>query len=492
MKSDHNGKKSVVLFIPNTRWFQKRPWILVPNSALILTGLLKKQINFKIIDANIHNFSEDESVLEIKRQNPDVFLVSGVSVEYCEQYHKSFELAKSVNKSMVTVFGGVYPTLLPKESLEDPNVDYVFRGPAEGNRALRFLNYLLEGDKENADKEQGIAFMDSTGEMKINEMEAYFADLKKAPEPDYSLIDIRAYLNEQSADYNIGFEYPTGVLLTSYGCRYNCVFCAARTIRGKGVAFRKADDVIVEIKWLMENYDVTHFSFLDELFLGDRKRAEEILCFMAEQPVQLSWKMPNVSAWHLDDDLLELMKMAGCRAISVSVESGSERVLREIIRKPIKLKIFPGIVEKCRQLDIDIVANFVIGLPGETWQEIRQTFEVAEALNFDLCAFHIATPYPGTDLYRIANEQGLLPETFDFRSPDYFGTSRGFITTEEFSPFELMILRAFEWDRINFKTEEKTKKIARMMNIPLAELNAHRKQTRLKCGVHHPGLGDSF
>jgi len=195
--------------------------------------------------------------------------------------------------------------------------------------------------------------------------------------------------------------------------------------------------------------------------------------------------MPNVSAWHLDDNLLELMKKAGCKAICVSVESGSERVLKKIIRKPMKLNIFPGIIKKCKELEIDIVANFVIGLPGETWQEIRKTFQVAEALDFDLCSFHIATPYPGTDLYKMASDQNLLPEGFNFKSPQFFGTSQGFITTNEFTPFELMILRSFEWDRINFKTEAKIEKIAHLMNMSISTLKEHRKQTRLKCGVHH-------
>ncbi len=199
----------------------------------------------------------------------------------------------------------------------------------------------------------------------------------------------------------------------------------------------------------------------------------------------LTWKMPNVSAWHLDDGLLELMKRSGCRMITVSVESGSERVLHRIIHKPLNLDIFPGIIRKCRKLSIDIAANFVIGLPGETWEEIRQTFRLAEELNFDLCSFQIATPYPGTDFYKVAKERHLLPEDFDFRNPMYFGTSQGFITTGEFTPFELMVLRSFEWDRINFKTPGKVTKIAQLMNMTVEELNEHRKQTRRKCGVHY-------
>ena len=292
-------------------------------------------------------------------------------------------------------------------------------------------------------------------------------------------------MKQSAKEYNYSFDGPTAILLTSYGCRYNCAFCAARSIRGKGVKFRSVKDVLDEIEFLMQNHNLRYISFLDECFFDDRVRAETIMRAFIERNYNLTWKMPNVSAWHLDDDLLELMKESGCKMITVSVESGSERVLHKIIRKPIKLNIFPKIIKKCKELSIDIAANFVIGMPGETWEEIRQTFRFAEESNFDLVSFHIATPYPKTDLYRIAKEEKLLPLDFDFRNPKYFGTSEGFITTNEFTPFELKVLRAYEWDRINFKTQEKVEKIARMMFMTLEQLNEHRKQTRIKLGVHH-------
>ena len=474
----------VVLFIPNTRWYGKRPWLVIPHSALILTGILKEEIDFGILDANADDLSEEECLEKITQNDPKVFLVSGVSVEYFAQYHKLFELAKKVNRDCITVFGGVYPTLMPHEALEDRNIDYVFMGPAEG-RVFGFLRNLLDGKRDRMRGFPGICYRDISGNDTINPIASVFADLKDAGEPDYSLLDVHEYLKQRSIDYNWNFDGPTGVLLTSYGCKYNCVFCAARTIRGRGTVYRSAENVIKEIEWLMREYGVRYLSFLDELFLGDRKRAEAIINTFIERSFNLTWKMPNVSAWHLDNELLELMRISGCVGITVSVESGSERVLHKIIHKPLKLNIFPGIVKKCRELGIDIAANFVIGLPGETWDEIRQTFRVAEELDFDLCSFHIATPYPGTDLFKIASQQKLLPEGFDFRDPKYFGTSQGFITTKEFTPFELMVLRSFEWDRINFKTPEKIIKIAEMMNMSIDQLNTHRKQTRIKCGVNY-------
>lgn len=477
----------MVLFIPNTRWYGKRPWLLVPHSALILTSILKEGFDFRILDANAADLSEEECLIRIKELNPKIFLVSGVSVEYFAQYHKAFELAKRVNHDCITVFGGIYPTVMGEEALEDCNIDYIFVGHAEG-RAPEFLHLLLNGEDEQVRRLAGIGFRDESGRTVINPLSCFLSDMDdivKTVKPDYSLIDVKSYLQQHTKDYNYNFNEPTGILLTSYGCNYNCVFCATRTIRGRNIVFRSADDVLEEIEWLIREHGVKHLSFLDESLFADRKRTETILNAFIDRNYNLTWKMPNVSAWHLDDELLELMKKAGCKMITVSVESGSQRVLHKIIRKPLNLDIFPGLIKKCRELKIDVGANFVIGLPGETFDEIRQTFRLAEKLDFDLCAFHIATPYPKTDLYKIAKEQHLIPDDFDFRNPKYFGTSQGFITTDEFTPFELMVLRAFEWDRINFKTPEKAAKIAEMMNITAEQLNEHRKQTRLKCGVYY-------
>ncbi|NQV49895.1 MAG: radical SAM protein [Candidatus Marinimicrobia bacterium] len=474
----------VLLFIPNTRWFNKRPWMVVPHSALILTAILKENHDFFLLDANALDLSEAECLQQIKTISPRIFLVSGISVEYFQQYHKAFEIVKQATPDCITVFGGIYPSLMSEEALQDKNIDYIFIGPAEGG-ILEFIHHLLEGQFEEARKISGIGYCDANGENIIRRPKSTEINIDPNIKPDYSKIDVEFYLTQSAKEYNYSFQGPTAILLTSYGCRYNCSFCAARTIRGRGINYRSTEDVLEEIDSLIQNHGVRHLSFLDECFLDDREHAMTIMQAFIDRKYNITWKMPNVSAWHLDDELLELMKDSGCKMITVSVESGNDRVLHKIIRKPVKLGIFPNIVRKCNELGIEIAANFVIGMPGETWDEIRETFRFAEAMNFDLVSFHIATPYPKTDLYKIAKEQNLLPENFDFRNPKYFGTSEGFITTDEFTPLELKVLRAYEWDRINFKTPENIEKIARMMFMSVEQLNDHRKQTRTKLGIHH-------
>jgi radical SAM superfamily enzyme YgiQ (UPF0313 family) len=473
----------VALVIPNSRWFGKRPWLVMPYAALILSALLKERCAFSIVDANGGNLDIDECQNRLRQIDPQFVLVTSGSVEYHRQVHEALAIAKKACPLATTVLGGVYATTLPEEAGKDPNVDWLFMHHAEG-RIHEFLELLASGNPDEATAFPGIAYRSEAGAVVENPPSHFIGDVATQVQPDYSLVELRPYLRQSSMDYQFNSGVPNAFVITSYGCPYNCVFCASRTISGRRVAFRPPADVLREVEYLIDAYGVQSLIFLDDALLVDRQRIAAILNAFIDRGYGLTWKAASVSAWHLDYDLLKMMKQAGCTQLTVSVESGSQRVLREVIHKPLNLAIIPPLVEQCRELGISLGANFVIGLPGETWDEIRQTFAFAEKCDFDVAHFHIATPLPRTDLYRIGRERGYLPDGFTFLDPKFFGFGVGHLTTEQFTPFELAVLRAFEWDRINFSTPEKTSRVARLYNTTVEALDEHRKQTRRKLGVH--------
>lgn len=484
MQLDPNSqKKRLVLLIPNSRWKGKRPWVMTPHAATILTAILKDLFDFRIIDANGANLEEELCKSQLMAIDPAAVLVSALSVEYHVQYHAALALAKEACPQSITVLGGVYATVLGEEALKDPNVNYIFLGHAE-ERIVDFLNLILKGESARVRNLPGIGFVDSNGMQVINPVTTYIADVKHPVRPDYSLLDMVPYLSQDSMDYQFNSDRLTASMITSYGCPYNCIFCATRTISGLRVLYRPVQHVLEEVDFLVKELGVRELLFLDDALLGNRKRITALLKAMIDRNYNVTWKAATVAAWHLNDDLLKLMKKSGCVQITISVESGSQRVLKEIIQKPLKLEIVPPLVKKCKELGIDLGANFVIGFPGETWEDLRQTFRFAELCDFDVAHFHIATPLPKTDLYRIAKEQKLLPEDFSFTDPRFFGFGQGFITTDEFTPYELSVLRAFEWDRINFSTQDKIDKMARLYRVTKDQLEEHRRQTRRKLGVH--------
>jgi anaerobic magnesium-protoporphyrin IX monomethyl ester cyclase len=473
----------VVLIIPNSRWFGKRPWMVLPYAALLLTALLKRRYEFHLLDANGRNLDAAACQDELRQLRPDLVLVTGGSVEYHRQVHQALAIAKSACPEVTTILGGVYPTTLPEEAGKDANADWLFMYHAE-DRLLDFLELVVAGRLDAARAFPGIAYRSPQGAVIENPSSQFIGDVQTQVQPDYSQVDLKPYLSQSTLDYQFNATVPNAFIITSYGCPYNCVFCASRTISGRRVAFRSPADVLQEVDYLRERHGVRNLVFLDDALLSDRPRIEAILNAFLERQPGLTWKAASVSAWHLDNSLLELMKRAGCTQLTVSVESGSQRVLRDVIHKPLQLDILPPLLKKCRELGISLGANFVIGLPGETWDEIRQTFAFAEKSDFDVAHFHIATLLPRTDLYRICREHGYLPEGFSFRDPQTFGFGVGHITTEEFTPYELAVLRAFEWDRINFSTPEKLQRVARLYQTSVEALQEHRKQTRRKLGVH--------
>ena len=484
IKQANTNRPKIFLFLSNSRWGGKRPWMIMPYCALILTTLLKNDYDFNILDANGLDLSDEECISQLRAQNPDVILLTAASSEYHKQTHRAARLAKEACPGVTTVLGGVYPTVLGEEAIKDDNIDYIFLGHAE-ERINAFLELLLSGDKEKLRKSQGIGYLDESGNAQITSVDTFITDLKTIYKPDYSLVDLEPYLIRKTKDYQFNAHLRSAPVITSFGCPYNCIFCASRTISGRRMSYRPLEDVLEEIDYLVKHYNVQELLFLDDSLMLKRNRFESLLHSLMERGYGLKWKTINAALWHLDDELLTLMKESGCTQMTVSVESGSPRVLHDIIRKPLKLEIVPQIVKKIKELGIDIGANFVIGFPGETWDELRESFRFAEECDFDLVHFHIATPLPQTDLYHLARDKGLLPPDFSFLDEKYFGFGRAFIETSEFTPQELMTLRAYEWDRINFSTPEKCKKVAEMYDISLEELEQHRKQTRLTCGLHY-------
>ena len=324
--------------------------------------------------------------------------------------------------------------------------------------------------------------------MVVNPLRHYIGDVSTMVKPDYSLIDVDRYLDAERksvANQNMEIKGRSATIISSYGCPYNCLFCATRTISGRKVAFRPADDVLDEIDFFVKKKHVGAIFFADDCILADKERAKFIFEEIVRRKYHIEIQIGTVAAWHLDKEILQLMKKAGLTKLGISVESGNERVLHKIIRKPLRIEILPSIISTCRELDILLRANFVIGFPGETWEEIRDSLRVAEKLDFDLIDIHIATILPKTDLYELARSTHSIPEDFTFFSDDInFGFGKGNITTDEFTPEELQVLRAYEWDRINFSTPQKRKRACRIMNISEEELQEHRKQTRRHCGIY--------
>lgn len=470
----------VAIVLANSAWTGHREFNAHPMVACILASTIKDKYAITIIDANADNLTIEDTVEELVQDKPHVVGVSIMSIEYSQTGHEFIKQLREAMPEAIIVLGGQYCTLLPEVAFKDPNIDYLIL--AEGEYRFKQLLEVIESGK-GIEKLDGVAYRDN-GENIIIKQTSYISDLDAIPFPAYELIDFKKYSMKHNkySLYNDARYLPYGIMLSSRGCPFNCAFCCAKEFSGKACRMRSAENVLAEIDYLVTEYGVKEIIFLDDNLMVNRKRINTILNGIIERNYGLHWKATNVPTFALDAELLQLMRDSGCYQITLPIESGNQYVLDNIIHKPLKLNKALEIISKAKELDFEIGCLFVIGMPGETYDQILETINFADKIDVDWVVFSIATPLPKTEVYEISKAKGYLPDDFDYSDFKFFGLGKGAITTEEFTPNQLEMLRAIEWDRINFKTEKKKQKIALMNSITMLELENWRLSTRNNLG----------
>lgn len=469
----------VVLVINNFSWFGKRAFRTWLPAVPIITSILKEYYDFSIVDANVNEWDFDETKEAIKETDADLIIISALSIDYQIQYHKLAALAKEVLPECTILMGGIYPTSLPDQVLDDKNIDYIMQGYAE-ERLLPIVNAIMCNDFDWLSCEAGIGYV-KHGEHHLIPFKKYLADCGTIVRPDYSLLDVEKYFQLQSnysaKNYSTECAEKRSInIISSYGCSYNCFFCANRSLSGSHVVYRPVEDVIDEISYFVTNYSVQQISFMDDNIVANKERAKQLFRELIKRKYNLEIQIGNLAAWDLDDEILELLCEAGCTRIGISVESGSQKVLYKIMHKPLNLEIIPPLVQKFKKYGIMMIADFIIGLPGETWSDIRTSMKYAENMDADLCNINIAVPYPGTEMYTYMVNNAMLPD--DFRFDEKFFIT-GLVKTNEFTPAELKMLAAFEWEKINAGTLEKRERAKKVLRLSDEELDNYCREMRL-------------
>ncbi len=212
-------------------------------------------------------------------------------------------------------------------------------------------------------------------------------------------------------NYYIGYlQHPYVSFYTGRGCRSKCTFCLwPQTLGGHSYRVRSVENVEAEMKRAKELFpQVREFFFDDDTFTDNQPRAEEIARRLGKLGV--TWSC-NAKA-NVPRKTLEIMKENGLRLLLVGYESGNQQILNNI-KKGIRLDIAREFSKNARELGITIHGTFILGLPGETPETIRETIRYACEIDPETIQVSLAAPYPGTELYRQAQEQGWLEQRTD-------------------------------------------------------------------------------
>jgi magnesium-protoporphyrin IX monomethyl ester (oxidative) cyclase len=313
---------------------------------------------------------------------------------------------------------------MPELVLSDPAVDYVVIG--EGEETIIDLIDCLEGNKDISTLD-GISYKEK-GKVKIIPKTKFIEDLDKLPFPARHLLNMEKYFGLE-ASHGHRKKKRFSPIVTSRGCPAGCTFCSAHRVWGRKFRARSAENVVAEMKHIKEKYGIEEIMFEDDNTTLNVQRAEKIFDLMIKEKLNFAWDTPNgIAAWTLNERLIDKMKESGCYKINLALESGSQYVLNNIIKKPLNLEKVKPFAKYAKKIGLDVGIFLIMGLPGETESQMKESFKLAAELGIWHPFVSVATPYPGSELYDTCLKRGYLNK--DFSLDDLFIRSFS-ISTED-------------------------------------------------------------
>jgi len=469
------NKKKILLVLPNQRWAcddeYYTMWLIFPTQICLIAAQIEDKYEVKIVDCIIDDLSEQEFEEIVRKEKPDVVGLSNFTHEFSKSGHKAVNIVKKVNPNIITIMGGVYVITSPELAMANSNLDYAIIG--EGDLMIQeLLAYLFES-KELPNK--GLGYRKENDELIIQQRADFIQNLDLLKYPAYHLVDFMKYATRyQREAVSRPRALPFARVCMTRGCPIGCTFCTVESISGGPTRYRSAEHMVGELEMLKDMYGVKFVLWDDDNLFMNANRAKELLRLMIKRKLDIGWLLEGTAIFRMDEELVELCAKSGCKYLNIAIESGSKRVLREIIKKPIDFDKTKRLIAKMKEVGIEINSNFVIGNPGETWDEILETVRFAEEIDIDYVKFFICTPFPKTKMFEMAKKMGYLDDSIKFDNHQW---TYGTFNTTDWRAKDLAIIRAYEWDRINFSRPEKRKKIMEMMDVTEERLDEIRKAT---------------
>ena len=373
---------------------------LPPTDLMYLAAVAEKAgLEAKIADySQGGNFEKD-----LKEFQPDYLLIN-VATPTFKSDLSSLTIAKEICPDIVTIAkGAAFLTVAFEVMYFQKDLDLILFGEPEET-----LREVLEGKEYS--KILGLYYRDDL-RAKFTGPRPFLDDLDKLPFPARHLVDNNIYRRPDN-------NKVQAVIKVSRGCPFHCFFCLATPVSGAKVRKRSPENIIEEIKECVEKYGITNFLFWSDIFNIDKEWVMELCQKIIDSGLKITWSA-NTRADTADEEMAYKMYEAGCRLVSIGVESGSQEMLNKI-GKRITLDDVRLTVKIFKKAGIRIYNYFVIGLPWEDEDSVEDTIEFAIELDSDFISFYTATPLPGSKFYDYAKENNLLNSDTSFTSAYFY------------------------------------------------------------------------
>ncbi len=399
---------------------------LYPSGALTLIGTMCQNEGHvvKVVDATVDIINKSEMKKIISSFNPNIV---GITMNTFQTKNSKVWLntIKEVDNNILTVVGGAHPSALGLDIFKDfQNIDISVIGEGE----FTFLDILDTVNGKKLSEIKGICYKISGMDNGImNEYRPSSENLDHIPPINFDMVDLSKYAGISGLGKSM-------FIMASRGCPFNCIYCN-KSVFGTKVRFRKPIKVVEDISQMYEKYGITEIYFQDDTFNLKREWIEEILNLIIDKNlnININYRVAFRANKNLvDEDLLKLAKRANVKVIFYGVESGNQEML-DRMKKGLKLEEIKRAFKLTHEAEIEPIAAFIIGLPGETEETIQDTIDIWKEINPTHCGFTIATPFPNTEFQKMVLSKNHIIDT-DY---DNYRLGGNYVCTDKLSRTEL-------------------------------------------------------
>lgn len=375
--------------------------------ASILSSLKQKGFNADLLDMQAEKFELTDLELFLVKHNPGYVGISAMTTTY----PVAKEIARFVKEKLPdcrVILGGVHPTIMPEETIKESCFDYIVCGEAEES----LVKLLTNGSPEGID---GIGYRDNSKYI-IPDKTPHLHDLNLYPMSDYNSFPVQEYV-----EYNQSLRSLKAIsMIVSRGCPYPCSFCSVNQTMGHGFRIQDHKRVVDEMQVLQKRYALEGIWFKDSIFNMNKKWVKNFCDEIINKNVKIKWQI-NTRVDLIDESQLKEMVEAGLSQIDIGIESGSPESLKTL-RKNITVDQIEPAVNLARK-QVKVSGFFMIGIPGETEEDIIKTFELAKRLELYKTSWSMFTPLPGSRLFNNLKIEDRLPNNIDWSKTHFIDSN---------------------------------------------------------------------
>lgn len=379
---------------------------IYPPLGLLYIGSAVKALGHrvKLLDIDIDKVTSDSFKAALSDFKPDIIGITSVTPTIKDALRWARE-AKRFDGNIRIIIGGIHATIAPMELAKDEAVDFIVVGEGE----VTIAELIKAIDKKYSDYSGIKGILHKTGKGVIqNPPRDLIENLDEINLPDRNLL--------RSLDFYIppdAVRTPVATIMTSRGCPGDCTFCCTKLIFTRHVRLRSVDNIMKEIDLLVKKYGVKEIHIADDTFTINKRRVLDFCDCIRKRGYDIHFEFMNgIRADCVDEEIMEALKSIKMRNVGFGVESGSKEVLR-LAKKNIDLSKVRRAFKLAKDFGFETWAFFIIGLPGETFDTVRESINFAKELDPDFAKFMILKPYPGSEVFKYLSERNLI-DNYDY------------------------------------------------------------------------------